>query len=188
MSCYKLHKPTHAEEDQTKSQSTAPKKDRPGTTQRVPKVDFTSFENDKELLRLLERYPLLRLQLQTIYGLTLEPGPEEARSWSKQPLPSLPGYDLPEPSVTMSRGGFRGGRGPRGARNRGGRTRHAESRDDEREHGRWTQEKGDREAVQMVAKMREGGKTDGDDVADGMREFVELVRMRFGEKDEVEGG
>ena len=39
----------------------------------------------------------------------------------------------------------------------------------------------------MIAKMREGSRTDGDDVADGMREFVELVQMRFGEKDAVEG-
>ena len=39
----------------------------------------------------------------------------------------------------------------------------------------------------MIAKMREGNGKDGDNTADGMREFVELVRMRFGEKDAVEG-
>lgn len=44
----------------------------------------------------------------------------------------------------------------------------------------------------MVARMREGqgdGRSDGggdDDVADGMREFVELVRLRFGEKGRLE--
>lgn len=129
---------------------------------------------------MLERYPLLQLQLQTVYGLMLEPGPEEARTWHKQPLPSLPGYDVPEPRETSSRGVFRGGRGGRGGRNRGGRSRYESSRNEEREYGRWTQEKGDREAAKMIAKMREGSKKDGDDVADGIREFVELVRMRFG--------
>jgi hypothetical protein len=39
----------------------------------------------------------------------------------------------------------------------------------------------------MVARMREGRGKDGDDIADGMREFVELVRIRFAEKDGVEG-
>lgn len=170
-----------------KYQFTAPKKDRPGTTQRVPKVDFTGFESDKEFIRLLERYPLLKVQLQTVYGLTLEPGPEDSRTWHKLPLPPLPGYDLSQPSATRSRGGFRGGRGGRRGRNRGGRTRDEEARNEEREHGRWTQEKGDREAVKMVARMREGSGKDGDDIADGMREFVELVRIRFAEKDGVEG-
>lgn len=81
---------------------------------------------------------------------------------------------------------MRGSRGGRGDR-RGGRRE--DGLHEEREHGRWTQEKGDREAVKMVARMREGqgdGRSDGggdDDVAEGMREFVELVRLRFGEKE-----
>ena len=28
----------------------------------------------------------MKVQLQAIYGLTLEPGPDEARSWNRQPL------------------------------------------------------------------------------------------------------
>ena len=40
---------------------------------------------------------------------------------------------------------------------------------EQREHGRWTQEKGDREASRVLAKMREGDGTDGDDVAEGVR-------------------
>jgi len=51
----------------------------PGSTK---KVDFTGFESDPELLRLLSRYPNLRIQLQSVYGLTLEPPPQEQRSFS----------------------------------------------------------------------------------------------------------
>jgi hypothetical protein len=46
------------------------------------KIDFTGFESDPELLRLLSRYPNLRIQLQSVYGLTLEPPPQEQRSFS----------------------------------------------------------------------------------------------------------
>ncbi|CAD0050468.1 unnamed protein product [Aureobasidium pullulans] len=49
----------------------------PGSTK---KIDFTNFESDPELLRLLSRYPNLRIQLQSVYGLTLEPSPQEQRS------------------------------------------------------------------------------------------------------------
>lgn len=181
MICYRVHKPVHENDstDQAKAQS-QPKKDRPGTTQRVPKICFTDFEADKEFIRLLQRYPLLRIQLQTVYGLTLEPGPEESRTWNKQPLPPLPGYDAPVLSVSRGRGRNRGGRGGRGNR-RGGH--HQEPHNEEREYGRWTLEKGDREAVNMIAKMRQGDGKSDDDVAEGMREFVELVRLRYGEKD-----
>ena len=184
LACYRLHKPTHENESNDQSITPAqPKKDRPGTTQRVPKIDFTGFEKDSELLRLLKRYPLLQLQLQTVYGLTLEPGPEDSRTWNKQPLPPLPGYDAPAPPPPTRGCGSHRGRGGRGNRRGGGR--HQEDGREQREHGRWTQEKGDREASKVLAKMREGDGTDGDDVAEGVREFVELVRLRFGEKDGV---
>ncbi|CAC9889327.1 unnamed protein product [Aureobasidium pullulans] len=49
----------------------------PGSTK---KIDFTNFESDPELLRLLSRYPNLRIQLQSVYGLTLEPPPQEQPS------------------------------------------------------------------------------------------------------------
>jgi len=42
----------------------------------------------------------------------------------------------------------------------------------------WTREKGDKEALQVMQKMR-GGKED-DDRAEGVREFVRLVGLRFG--------
>ena len=154
----------------------------------MPKVDFSGFEKDKEFIRLLERYPLLKLQLQTVYGLTLEPGPEDARTWNKYPLPSLPGYAPPNHRGSTSRGRARGGRGDRGGRNRGGWNAHEASQSQDREHGRWTSEKGDREAVNMITKMKDGNGDwrREDEPAEGMREFVELVRMRFGVKEDVE--
>jgi hypothetical protein len=155
----------------------------------VPKVDYTGFEKDKEFIRLLGRYPLLKVQLQTVYGLTLEPGPEEARTWNKNPLPALPGYALPNYRGYSSRGRGRGWRGDRGGRYRRGWPANEGSQAEDREHGRWTQEKGDREAVKMIAKMRDGSGDwrREDEPAEGMREFVELVRMRFGVKEDVEG-
>ncbi|CAD0092517.1 unnamed protein product, partial [Aureobasidium mustum] len=85
---------THAN-DPPKEQPTQP----PQTTQSAPsdpsqlpatraalpgsskKIDFVGFESDPELLRLLSRYPNLRIQLQSVYGLTLEPPPQEQRSF-----------------------------------------------------------------------------------------------------------
>lgn len=49
---------------------------------------------------------------------------------------------------------------------------------EERQRGMWTKEKGDKEALSVLKKMR-GGKED-DDRAEGVREFVRLVGMRFG--------
>jgi hypothetical protein len=49
---------------------------------------------------------------------------------------------------------------------------------EERQRGMWTREKGDKEALSVMKKMR-SGKAD-DDRAEGVREFVRLVGMRFG--------
>ena len=48
--------------------------------------------------------------------------------------------------------------------------------------GAWTREKGDRMAAGMLRRMtRPEGDEDGDDeMAEGMEEFVQLCRMRFG--------
>ena len=127
-------------------------------------------------------YPLLKVQLQAIYGLTLEPGPDEARSWNRQ---CLPGFD---PSHFSNRGGrARGrarGRGDFGrGRGRGGR--HGVMSDElEREYGAWTQAKGDKEALKAIKKMR-GEDGEVDDLNEGMREFVELCRIRFGDEERV---
>lgn len=42
----------------------------------------------------------------------------------------------------------------------------------------WTKEKGDKEALSVMKKMRAG--KDDDDRAEGVREFVRLVGLRFG--------
>ncbi|KAK3721711.1 hypothetical protein LTR37_002876 [Vermiconidia calcicola] len=173
IACYKPHKQSHETTKDTVS-SQAPvttKRDRPGTTHRVPKLDFTGFENDKDFLRLLSRYPSLKVQLQMVYGLTLEPGPDEARSWNRGPLPGFAQQHM--------RGGARGrarGRGQRGGR--AGRGGGYESFDpEERQRGPWTQEKGDKEGLGVIKKMRESG--DEED-GEGLREFIELCGIKFG--------
>lgn len=42
----------------------------------------------------------------------------------------------------------------------------------------WTKEKGDKEALSVVKNMRSG--KEDDDRAEGLREFVRLVGIRFG--------
>jgi len=137
----------------------------------VPKVDFTGFEKDADFNRLLVRYPLLRHQLQVMYGLTLEPGPDEARTWSKKPLFGFQSYPSNE-----SRGRGRGHVG-RSARSRG-RGRGGRSVQEERPHGPWTQEKGDKEALLIMKKMQEG--LENDELSEGLREFVTLCQIKHG--------
>lgn len=179
MTCYKTHKPAHETQSgdaNGTSQPSQPKRDRPGTTQRVPKVDFTGFENDKEFQRLLTRYPSLKVQLQTIYGLTLEPGPDEARTWNRQPLPGSNPQPMRKGRDRMrSRG--RGDRGHRGGR--GGQGGFKEVPED-RQRGPWTQEKGDKEALEVIKRTRKGN----DDANEGMREFIELCQIKFANRKE----
>ncbi|KAK3111088.1 hypothetical protein LTR53_014000 [Teratosphaeriaceae sp. CCFEE 6253] len=203
--CYKSHAPLHTAEEPTviqqqqQQQQQHAKRDRPGTTQRVAKADFTGFEQDLDFARLLARYPTLKPQLQLAYALTLEPGPSEKWTWNKQPLlASL----YPEqraqkhPPTYYSRG--RGGRGGRGGRvafraGRGGSgVGGLGEPPEDRQHGLWTQAKGDKEALLAVQKMRMGDGGGGgsggevDDWAEGMREFVELCLMKFGDGRERE--
>ncbi|KAI4740540.1 hypothetical protein E4T50_09031 [Aureobasidium sp. EXF-12298] len=87
-----MHKETHANDppkeratqtvqptQPTPAELPAVRNPLPGSTK---KIDFTGFESDPELLRLLSRYPNLRIQLQSVYGLTLEPSLQEQRSFS----------------------------------------------------------------------------------------------------------
>jgi hypothetical protein len=95
IACFKQHKESHAadppkEQPVQSSQPTQPilSEPAPSPVVRNPlagstkKIDFTGFESDPELLRLLSRYPNLRIQLQSVYGLTLEPPQQEQRSFS----------------------------------------------------------------------------------------------------------
>lgn len=146
--------------------------DRPGTTQRVPKVDFTGFEKNEDFQRLLSRFPNLKYQLQLAYGVTLEPGPDEEFTWGRR--------DWLDDERNAVRGGFRGrgrgrGRGAR-ARGRGGRFI-PELPHDDRQRGPWTQEKGDKQALNLVHRMRIGSE---DELVEGMSEFIELCQIKFG--------
>ncbi|KAF2154170.1 hypothetical protein K461DRAFT_292839 [Myriangium duriaei CBS 260.36] len=138
IACYKTHKPIHADNAEkpiTATPLTAISTDSapiqaPSTSQpplRHPlthKPDFSGFESDEILLDLLRKDPKLRIKLQSVYGLTLEPPP------------------------ATSRGGFRGGRGGRGAwRGRGGGSGSSGG-------GSWTQAKGDAEALEKLAVLR----------------------------------
>ena len=175
--CYKTHKTSHVEasnpksaEDDSKEKQLPP--DRPGTTQRVPKVDFTGFEDDKEFQHLLSRFPNLKHQLQLAYGVTLEPGPDEEFTWGRR--------DWLDDDRGSARGGFRGrsrgrGRGAR-ARGRGGRFM-PELPHDDRQRGAWNQEKGDKQALNIVHRMRTRGE---DDLVEAMSEFIELCQIKFG--------
>ncbi|KAF2768190.1 hypothetical protein EJ03DRAFT_274785 [Teratosphaeria nubilosa] len=176
LDCYRSHKTQHADDEVSRTQQEArAKQDRPGTTQRVPKISFTGLGDDAEFQRLLKRYPLLKTQLGAIYGLTLEPGPDEHRSWNRQPL-------FADPS---SRGHpFRGGRGRGGIRGRAMKGMGTPKRGpyqvnvEDRPRGPWTEEKGEKEALGLVKSMRKG--SEDDERAEGMREFIALCALRFG--------
>ena len=71
------------------------------------------------------------------------------------------------------------GRG-RGYRDFGGGRGGSEAWREERENGAWSREKGDTEALLAMKKMKTGA-GDDDENAEGMREFVELCRIRFGQ-------
>ncbi|WPH03402.1 Hypothetical protein R9X50_00628200 [Acrodontium crateriforme] len=174
INCFKAHKTIHAEDEFPSANSQASSRivrDRPGTTQRIPKIDYTGFENNAEFKRLLIRYPLLKLQLQSVYGLTLEPGPDEARTWHRQPLYGEQ-RDHRQQFGGRGRGRGRGMQGDRGGKGRG--DFHSST---DRQRGPWTQEKGDKEALSTIQKMRQGA--EDDERAEGMREFAELCRMTF---------
>ncbi|KAK1808694.1 hypothetical protein LTR12_016951 [Friedmanniomyces endolithicus] len=197
ITCYKSHKQHHTAEEATviQQQHQQAKRDRPGTTQRTPKVDFTGFEDDPDFKRLLTRYPTLQAHLQLSYALTLEPGPSEKWTWNKQPLLSSLYPSLSQPSNRgQGRGRGRGrgrydlrggGRSMRGGF-RGGRGMNFDEPPEDREQGSWTQAKGDKEALLAIKKMRTGGGED-DERAEGMREFGELCLIKFGPGREVKG-
>jgi zinc finger HIT domain-containing protein 3 len=145
-------------------------------------VDLTGFENDPEFKRLITRYPQLKTQLQVIYGLTLEPGPDDERSWNRRPLFADPtargGHNR-----GRGRGHSRGGRGGRHGVKRGRYEIPAEGRP----RGSWTQDKGDKEALAVMKKMRAAAPNGlADAKTDGMREFIDLCLMKFGPDREVQ--
>ncbi|RMY47766.1 hypothetical protein D0863_15559 [Hortaea werneckii] len=202
LACYKQHQALHTTAPSSEETSTTPQqqqstpasrqpKDRPGTNHRIPKLDMTRFDSDPDFHSLLHRYPRLKIQIQALYALTLEPGPEDARTWSREPLPG-DSIRTPGPGFNTrgrgGRGGRRGGRG-RGGSGVGGDTTALEGR----QHGAWTVEKGEKEALGTMRKMRRRGTgnqglqtSSGSDKAEGLQEFVELCMLRFGPESQRE--
>lgn len=143
--CFKSHKETHANDVQEQKPSTqantpsvvpAPAPPPPTARQSTQKPNFADFETDPDLARLMTRYPNLRIQLQSVYGLTLEPPPQE-RPERQQ--------------FHRGRGGWRG-------RGRGRGFGHQQ----QQRPSQWTQAKGDKEAHDSFKKMRDAeGDTDG---------------------------
>jgi zinc finger HIT domain-containing protein 3 len=141
----------------------------------------------------MTRYPMLKAQLQIAYAHTLDPGPNDKFSWHRQPLL---GSLYPDPAHTHHRGrgrgrGGRGGRSQRGARGSWGGRAELNDPSEERQRGPWTQEKGDKESLLAIKKMKMGDERD--EKAEGMREFVELCQIKFGpgregERQEVNHG
>ena len=206
IACYKSHKPIHENEvSKTKPKTTAGitlKNDNSNdqnqdsslahTQPPIPQktqggIDFNNFQQDPDLLRLLSRYPKLRYQLQLIYGATLEPGPDEARSWNRVMKYSGGGFSRGNNGLGRNRGRGRG----RGARGRGrggggggggGAAWHAATStlEDESLRGPWTREKSDRMAVGIMQRMRQGDdEEETREMAEGLKEFVQLCQMKF---------
>lgn len=175
--CYKPHKIDHeanANGQGVQGTATVAKVDRPGTTQRVAKPKFAGFENDADLRLLLQRYPALATELQGIYALTLDPGPEESRRWNKMSLPLL---DHPSRSH-RGRGRGRAMRGRGGSR--GDHHSWQQESPEGREHGQWTKDKGDREALFVMKTVQND--IEDTTLSEGLQEFVELIGLRFGDQ------
>lgn len=180
IACYKPHKSTHEDitpksSAETSTQQLQSKIDRPGTTQRAPKLDFTGFENDKDFQHLLTRFPNLKHQLQLVYGVTLEPGPDDAGRWNRQNW-------FPD-DRDGNRGGFQD-RGRGRGRGRGGGTGpgrggylFSEIPPQDRLKQPWNQEKGDKQGADILSRMRNSA---NDEHAEGMDEFIQLCQIKFG--------
>lgn len=133
------------------------------------KIDFSGLEHDPDLLRLMSRYPGLRIQLQSVYGYTLEPPPSDSQDQSTFNHRGRGG-----------RGRGRGGRGGRGGRNfRGGRGGYGQ----QPQPSQWTQAKGEKEAANALKDMRN---KEGD--TEGLAEFVQLITMKYGKGDDQVSG
>ncbi|KAF2829987.1 hypothetical protein CC86DRAFT_392010 [Ophiobolus disseminans] len=171
LQCFKSHKPTHPEPTSapTLSAPTEPILPQPPLPPPPPrylkkKTDFTVLATNPKFQDLLKSYPTLLPTLRRVYATTIEPDPEDEARRRR-----------------FARGGFRG----RGTRGRG-RGRGGFGGFDDREE-RWTQKKGDADAMRMLKGLRDGKA--GDREKEGMLAFVQLVDEVFGEGEKLaEGG
>jgi hypothetical protein len=127
------------------------------------RLDFSTLATNPKFQDLLKTYPTLLPTLQRVYAATIEPDPEEGAGRRR-----------------FNRGGFRG----RGSRGRG-RGRGGFRGFDDRE-AKWTQKKGDADAMRMLKGLRDG--KSGDKEKDGMAAFVQLVEETFGHSEKMERG
>ncbi|KAF7190201.1 hypothetical protein HII31_08532 [Pseudocercospora fuligena] len=174
IACYKSHKTIHeGEEGAAPSASTSPpgkpaadnqKLNQSKTPQR--KSPYADFENDPDFKLLMQRYPKLYYELSAVFALTLEPGPDDQRTWRDSGLFSEP---------HEQRSSFRGGRGGRSGNRRG---HHQQAEHDEKLRGPWTREKGDRQAQDAMHRLRH---VDDEEISEGMVEFIKLCGIKFGQ-------
>jgi hypothetical protein len=166
--CFKQHKVTHTDTAPT-SPTTTLNLPNPPPPKPLPKylrsrIDFSQLATNPKFRDLLNRHTSLLPTLQRIYAATIEPDPDEVRS--QRAVQTWRGRGRGSRGRGFGRGGFGGGRGARGGRD---------------EPPKWTQKKGDGDALRGLKRIREGGNGDGE--REGIGEFVRLVEEMFGEKE-----
>ncbi|KAF2190892.1 hypothetical protein K469DRAFT_657602 [Zopfia rhizophila CBS 207.26] len=182
LTCFKSHKPTHSrstnlnpsiatlESPPTLSTPIEP----PPNATNLPfvkahkKLDFTSLPEDTRLQELLKTHPTLLPALQRIYAATLEPDPEDANEQKRSGFGHVRGG-------RGRRSHFSRGRGDRGRGRFGGER----GRGNEDRGGKWTEKKGEADALKLLKGFRDGKLGSAEEVAVG--EFVRLVGETFGE-------
>lgn len=134
--------------------------------------NFSGFESDADFKRLLSRYPKLKYELQLVFGVTLEPGPDDAYTWNKQKW-----FDDGRDAQRGGRGAYRGAQRGRGrGRARGGFHDTNVIPPEDRIRGPWTQTKGDQQGLDLIKKMKHAS---NGELSEGMLEFVKLCTLRF---------
>ncbi|KAI8934793.1 hypothetical protein NX059_008478 [Plenodomus lindquistii] len=159
LACFKPHKLTHPAVEPTQPSTSAPSLPKPPPPAPTPrylkkKTDFSTLATNPKFQDLLKTHPTLLTTLQRVYAKTIEPDPEdEARPYRQS---------------------FRG-RGTRG-RGRGGRWGGHNDRP-----AKWTQKKGDADAMGLLKGIRDGKGREKE--KEGLQEFVQLVEEMFGGSD-----
>jgi hypothetical protein len=173
MFCFKSHKPTHPDTAPIAAKPAEPTLPQPPPPAPIPRylkkrTDFSVLATDPKYQALLKTHPKLLLSLQRVYAKTIKPDPEDERRRRMLERNAFRGRGV----RGRGRGGWRGGRGGWN----GGQ---------EREE-RWTQKKGDKDAMVELKAIRDGQGKEGE--KDAMAEFVGLVEELFGqhEKEKME--
>ncbi|KAF2470752.1 uncharacterized protein BDR25DRAFT_369199 [Lindgomyces ingoldianus] len=184
LACFKIHKPTHPDiSPSTPNPTLHPTPlviPDPPPPPPVPKYikqrkDFSQFASKPQYQELLRTHPTLLSSLQRIYAATIEPRPADNPPTSFQ-----------HPYNGRGRGSYSRGRGSRG-RSRGGYMRSGDHRHgDENRSRKWSQKKGDADAMKLLKRLREGKEGGGEQAA--IVEFVRLVEETFGDGERREDG